>query len=85
MRSRMLRSITISLALIACAGIPAFSQITGAITGIVRDVQTGEPLPGGNVMLDGTGMGAVTDNLGRYTVRNVPAGCGSSIFRPRPR
>ena len=47
MRSRMLRSITISLALIACAGIPAFSQITGAITGIVRDVQTGEPLPGG--------------------------------------
>jgi TonB-dependent receptor len=70
----MLRSIPLALLLAASAGISAFAQNTAIISGTVRDVQTGEALPGGNVMLTGSGMGAITDNLGRYTVRNVPPG-----------
>jgi TonB-dependent receptor len=44
------------------------------IGGVVKDAQTGEPLPGANVALTGTGFGASTDIYGKYVVRNVPAG-----------
>ncbi len=45
-----------------------------SIQGHVRDAQTGDPLPGGNVMLKGTSLGASTDINGRYVIQNVPAG-----------
>lgn len=49
-------------------------QTTGKIAGTVTDSETGEPLIGVNVILDGTGMGAVTDIDGYYTVINVKPG-----------
>ena len=47
---------------------------TGKITGIVIDADTGEPLPGANVVLQGTAIGAATDLEGIYFMPNVPAG-----------
>ena len=38
-----------------------FSATTGKITGIVKDVRTGEPLAGANVIIEGTSMGAATN------------------------
>ncbi|MBN2001207.1 TonB-dependent receptor [candidate division KSB1 bacterium] len=47
---------------------------TGKISGIIQDAETGEPLPGCNIILDGTTMGAATDLEGRYIIINVPPG-----------
>jgi TonB-dependent receptor len=50
------------------------AQPTATISGVIKDSRTGEALPGANVLLVGTGMGAATDLGGKYMVRNVPEG-----------
>lgn len=45
----------------------------GSLTGNVTD-QNGSQLPGVNVLLTGTSMGAATDFDGDYTISNIPAG-----------
>ena len=46
----------------------------GKMRGIVVDVDTGEPLLGANVTLQGTNMGAATDLEGSYIILAVPPG-----------
>jgi hypothetical protein len=48
-------------------------QTTGKISGKVTD-NAGAGLAGANVIVDGTSMGGATDNDGKYTILNVPAG-----------
>lgn len=48
------------------------AQSTGTLTGFVTDAQTGEPLPGATVKLEGTTLGAATDSSGYYQIRNIP-------------
>ncbi|MCJ7458950.1 MAG: TonB-dependent receptor [candidate division Zixibacteria bacterium] len=48
--------------------------ITGKLTGIVKDKQSGEALPGVSIRVVGTNIGAATGPDGRYTIINVPAG-----------
>ena len=48
-------------------------QTTGKISGQVTD-NAGAGLAGANVIVDGTSMGAATDNDGKYTILNVSAG-----------
>ena len=52
----------------------AYAQTTGKIVGTVKDANTGDVLPGVNVIIVGTYLGAATDLEGYYTVINVPAG-----------
>lgn len=52
----------------------AFSATTGKIAGIITDKDIGEPLPGVNVIVEGTMLGAATDIDGYYTILNVPPG-----------
>ena len=47
---------------------------TGKIAGFVKDSETGEPLPGVNIIIEGTTMGAATDINGYYYIINVPVG-----------
>ncbi len=47
---------------------------TGKISGKVTDAQTGEPIIGANIMLEGTYMGAATDPDGYYYINNIPPG-----------
>lgn len=47
---------------------------TGSISGEVRDVITKQPLPGANVIIIGTSMGAACNDNGYYVIKNVPAG-----------
>jgi len=56
--------------------IPAFvfAQSSGKIAGVVKDKSTGEPLPGVNVVIEGTTMGSATDIDGYYVILNVPVG-----------
>ncbi|NQV42231.1 MAG: TonB-dependent receptor [Candidatus Marinimicrobia bacterium] len=51
-----------------------FAGTTGKISGRVTDAETGEGLPGVNVILENTGMGASTDIDGIYFIINVPVG-----------
>ncbi|MFC1547775.1 carboxypeptidase regulatory-like domain-containing protein, partial [Candidatus Neomarinimicrobiota bacterium] len=51
-----------------------FAATTGKVAGVVRDVETGDMLPGANVILEGTSQGAATDVEGRYFILNVPVG-----------
>lgn len=44
----------------------------GAITGYITDKETGEPLIGANVLLEGTNYGSATDATGRYYITNIP-------------
>jgi hypothetical protein len=52
----------------------AFSATTGKISGVVTDASTGDPLPGVNLIIVGSTMGAATDVNGRYFILNVPPG-----------
>ena len=51
-----------------------FAGTTGKIAGRVTDAKSGEPLPGVNVLVDGTFLGAATDLEGFYVILNVPPG-----------
>ena len=55
----------------APAGAP---PATGILAGTVTD-DIGEPLPGANVLIEGTQLGAATDLDGRYRIDDVPVGC----------
>jgi len=46
----------------------------GKIAGKVVDKSTGEPLPGANVLIEGTTMGAACNFDGEYFIINVPPG-----------
>ncbi|MGH2568498.1 MAG: TonB-dependent receptor, partial [Bacteroidota bacterium] len=47
---------------------------TGKIAGKVVDAQTGESLPGANIVVEGTSLGASTDIEGNYIIMRVPPG-----------
>ncbi len=51
----------------------SYSQ-TGIISGTVVDKTTGEPLPGANVMIAGTNIGAAATLSGEFTMLRVPVG-----------
>ncbi|NOZ57850.1 MAG: TonB-dependent receptor [Calditrichaeota bacterium] len=64
-----------ALALVVAGLSPAaMAGTTGKIAGKVVDAATGDPLPGANVIIEGTQMGAATDENGEYFIINVPPG-----------
>ncbi|WP_456443038.1 TonB-dependent receptor [Caldithrix abyssi] len=53
---------------------------TGKIAGIVVDAENDTPLPGVNVYIEGTSLGAATDVSGNYYILKVPPGTYTVIF-----
>ena len=51
-----------------------FGQTAGKVRGTVTDEASGEALVGANVLIDGTGLGAATDENGEYFILNVAPG-----------
>ncbi len=51
-----------------------FGQTAGKVRGTVTDEASGEALVGANVLIDGTGLGAATDESGEYFILNVAPG-----------
>ena len=51
-----------------------FASDTGKITGTVTDKETGDPLPGANVIISETIIGTSVDQNGYFIMLNVPAG-----------
>ena len=64
----------LALALIVCCSPFLFAQTHGKIAGRVTDAENGQPLPGVDVMIEGTSMGASTNADGYYTILNAPPG-----------
>jgi len=54
---------------------------TGTIQGVVKDVGTGDPLPGANVYLEGTSLGAAANLDGKYLISRVPPGNYTLVVR----
>jgi hypothetical protein len=52
----------------------AWAGTAGKIAGVVRDTESGAPLPGAAVMIKGTSIGTSTDEDGEYFILNVPVG-----------
>jgi hypothetical protein len=61
---------------------PATAQnaATGAVAGVVVDGETGDPLPGANVSLEGTTTGTATDLNGRYKMAGLEPGTYNVVF-----
>ena len=56
------------------AAATAIAGTTGKIAGTVRDKTTKQGVPGANVVIDGTTLGAATDANGDYFILGVPPG-----------
>jgi len=52
----------------------AEAAVTGKIAGVVLDARTGEPLPGANVIIEGTDRGAACDADGYYYIIRLEPG-----------
>ena len=52
----------------------AFAGTTGKLSGIVTDAVTGEVVPGCNIIIMGTTMGAASDINGEYYILNISPG-----------
>ncbi len=69
--SRFILAFAASVVFLAAA---VFAGTNGKITGVIKDKETGDALPGVNVILEGTTMGAATNAKGEFSIINVPAG-----------
>lgn len=63
---------TFSVVLFLTFTLNVFGQ-SGTLTGLVRNAETGETLPGASIIISGTTIGTVSDIEGRYTL-SVPSG-----------
>ena len=71
---RSLLAVLVGAAL-ALAGAPAEAQAqTGTIVGQVVDAQSARPLTDAQISIPGTGIGALSNASGRFTLVNVPVG-----------
>jgi len=54
--------------------IQLYAQTTGKITGVVKDKNSGESLPGANILVLGTSLGAAADLYGEYYIQGIEPG-----------
>lgn len=54
---------------------------TGKIVGTVKDASNGQPLPGVNIILEGTQIGAASDANGYFSIINIPPGRYTLVAR----
>jgi len=73
MKAMSLRILT-AIVVVVCSWNPVLSQTKGAVSGRIVDNETGEGLPGVNVVVKGTYYGAATSLDGSYIIRNMNPG-----------
>ena len=69
---KMTRVPLLFIIILLCLTVSVFAGISGKITGKVTDAENGQPLPGVNVIIEGTSFGAATNLDGNYVILNVP-------------
>jgi outer membrane receptor protein involved in Fe transport len=73
LRARLFAALALAAVFFVFHSSPSLAA-NGKIAGVVKDKETGEPLPGANVVIVGTNLGGSTDIQGRYFILNVPPG-----------
>ncbi len=78
-----LRAVLLAASLILLSLIPrsAGAQETGTVTGTVTRAGEGSALPSVSVTVEGIGLSTITAPDGKYTLRRVPAGPQTIVFR----
>ncbi len=69
-----------AMAFLILAACPASAAGTGTIKGNVLDSETKDALPGANVLVKGTSIGAATDLNGSFVIHNVPSGAQTLVI-----
>ena len=64
----------IGILLVLLFSFPVLVLAQGTITGSVYDADTGDPLPGAQVIIPSINLGSVSNLDGSYEIENVPAG-----------
>jgi outer membrane receptor protein involved in Fe transport len=76
------RWLTRAVLLAAICALPSLGEAqTGKLTGVVTDAQTGQPLEGVQILLQGRGIGVLTNETGRFFILNVPVGTFTVVAR----
>lgn len=52
----------------------ALAGTTGKISGVVTDRETKQPIPGAAITIQGTTLGALSNDKGEYVLLNIPVG-----------
>lgn len=52
----------------------ALAGTTGKISGVVTDKETGQPIPGAAIVIEGTTLGVLSDDKGEFVLLNIPVG-----------
>ncbi len=68
-----MKTFTIMLLLLLPAG-SLIAGVTGKLAGTIINSETGEALPGANIQIVGSTLGAAADLDGQFTVLNIPPG-----------
>jgi outer membrane receptor protein involved in Fe transport len=63
-----------ALLLLFLTAVGASAQTSGKVEGTVSDRDTGQPLPGAQIIVAGTQLGNISDDNGYYFINNVPPG-----------
>ncbi len=53
---------------------PLLAGETGTFSGYVYDSHTGKPLPGVDILIEGTTLGSMTDKYGKFIINGIPPG-----------
>ncbi len=69
------------LLILLLAGVTPVLAQSGKITGVVKDAETGEALPGANVIIEGTTIGGSTDVNGKFIILDVHPGTYNLVCR----
>ena len=70
---RIMRKLRMLIALVLLPTMMFAQSTTAKLAGVVADAD-GNPLVGANVVVEGSNLGAATDELGRYYILDVPVG-----------
>ena len=70
---RIMRKLRMLIALFILPAMLLAQSTTAKLAGVVTDAD-GNPLVGANVVVEGSNLGAATDELGRYYILDVPVG-----------
>ena len=73
-RSNRRGLVYLATALLAVASLSGPLAAQNNLTGTVVDAQSQRPLPGAQVLIDGSDLGGLTDNRGRFLILNAPSG-----------
>jgi outer membrane receptor protein involved in Fe transport len=63
-----------SVLLLFLTTLPLAAQATGQVAGQITNANTGEPLAGAQIAIQGTTIGTMANPQGRYLILNVPVG-----------